>query len=71
MSITGLKLPLIVDPRRIRPEKSEVHALVSDNRLATSLCGWRPTISLDDGLSDCAAFVKSHPMLFHPQEYQR
>jgi hypothetical protein len=35
------------------------------------LCGWRPTIGLDEGLKDCAAFVKSHLMLFHPQEYQR
>lgn len=71
MTITGRTVPLRVDPQRIRPEKSEVLALVSDNRLATRLCGWRPTISLDEGLKDCAAFMQKHPTLFHPQEYQR
>jgi UDP-glucose 4-epimerase len=71
MSITGKRIPLTVDPRRVRPEKSEVLALVSDNRLATRLCGWSPKISLDEGLKDCAAFVMNHPTLFHPQEYQR
>ena len=71
MSITGLRIPLDVDPQRVRPEQSEVQALVSDNSLAKQLCGWQPRISLDEGLKDCAAFVKNHPSLFHPQEYQR
>ncbi len=71
MSVTGLKIPLIVDPQRIRPEKSEVLALVSDNRLAKRLCGWQPKISLDEGLKDSAAFIKNYLTLFHPQEYQR
>ena len=71
MAITGSRIPLVADPQRVRPEQSEVQALVSDNSLATRLCGWRPTIGLEEGLKDCAAFIKSHPMLFHPQEYQR
>jgi NAD dependent epimerase/dehydratase len=71
MSITGTRIPLNVDPQRVRPEQSEVQALVSNNSLAMDLCGWRPTIGLDEGLKDCAAFVKNHPTLFHPQEYQR
>lgn len=71
MEITGTKVPLIVDPQRVRPEKSEVLALVSDNSLARQLCGWQPSIDLDDGLKDCAEFVKRHLALFHPQEYQR
>ncbi len=71
MSITGLRIPLNVDPQRVRPEQSEVQALVSDNSLAMNLCGWRPKIDLDEGLKDCAAFIKSHLSLFHPQEYQR
>ena len=46
MSITGLRIPLNVDPQRVRPEQSEVQALVSDNSLAMNLCGWRPKIDL-------------------------
>ena len=44
---------------------------MSDNRLATKLCGWKPAIGLDQGLGDCATFVKESSTLFHPQEYQR
>jgi UDP-glucose 4-epimerase len=71
MSVTGVSLPLKVDPRRVRPEKSEVLALISDNGLANRLCGWQPTITLDQGLEDCADFVGSHLAHFHPEEYQR
>jgi NAD dependent epimerase/dehydratase len=71
MSITGKQVPLKVDPRRIRPEKSEVLALISDNRLARQLCGWQPTITLEHGLKECADFMKDHLALFHPEEYQR
>jgi NAD dependent epimerase/dehydratase len=71
MSITGRKVPLQVDPRRIRPEKSEVLALISDNRLARQLCGWQPAVELEQGLRDCADFMKDHLALFHPEEYQR
>ena len=71
MAITGLRIPLDVDPQRVRPEQSEVQALVSNNALAKNLCGWQPKIGLDEGLKDCAAFVRNNPTLFHPQEYQR
>ena len=46
-------------------------ALVSDNRLALDLCGWRPRVGLDEGLRQCADFVRSHPDLYNPEEYQR
>jgi len=71
MSITGKRIPLAVDPQRVRPAQSEVLALVSDNRLATRLCGWKPAIGLDQGLEECADFIRKHLTLFHPQEYQR
>ena len=71
MLITGRTVPLKLDPRRIRPEKSEVRALISDNRLAKQLSGWQPRITLEEGLKDCAEFMKDHLALFHPEEYQR
>jgi dTDP-glucose 4,6-dehydratase len=50
-SILSKRLTLIQDPDRIRPAASEVLRLVSDNRLAQSLLGWSPEVSLDQGLA--------------------
>ncbi len=39
-----------VDPERLRPQKSEVYRLCGDNTLITSLTGWHPEVSLEEGL---------------------
>jgi UDP-glucose 4-epimerase len=71
MAVTGRRVPVVVDPARVRPAASEVLALVSDNRRALELSGWRPRVSLEEGLRRCAAFVAAHPHLYVPEEYQR
>ena len=38
------------DSRRLRPANSEVRRLCGNNSLITSLTGWRPEVSLDEGL---------------------
>lgn len=57
--LTGVNLPIQADNKRIRPEKSEVDCLLSDNTLAKRVLGWEPTVSLDDGLMKCVDFAKS------------
>jgi dTDP-glucose 4,6-dehydratase len=71
MRLVGREVPVHVEEQRLRPEDSEVMALVSDNRLARELCGWRPRVGLDEGLRRCADFIRTHPDLYHPEEYQR
>ncbi len=71
MRVAGREAPLRVDSERLRPADGEVMALVSDNRLARDLCGWRPRVALDDGLRRCADFIRTHPDLYYPEEYQR
>jgi NAD dependent epimerase/dehydratase len=71
MRLVGREVPVRVEEQRLRPEDSEVMALVSDNGLARELCGWRPRVGLDDGLRRCADFIRTHPDLYHPEEYQR
>lgn len=46
----------VVDPQRLRPSKSEVRRLCGDNSLITSLTGWRPEVSLEEGLRRTAAW---------------
>ncbi len=57
------------DTARLRPERSEVHLLVSDNSKALALLGWRPRVSLDEGLRRTIEFVRSNPALFRPATY--
>jgi dTDP-glucose 4,6-dehydratase len=48
--ILGKPLEIIQDPQRMRPEKSEVTRLLSDNRQAALKLGWHPEVLLRDGL---------------------
>lgn len=42
--------PITSDDQRIRPEKSEVERLLADNTLITTLTGWKPEYTLEQGL---------------------
>lgn len=41
--VTGTYVPVVEDARRIRPAKSEVMRLISDNSKAKELLGWQPS----------------------------
>lgn len=71
MRIVGREIPIEQDTARVRPEQSEVMALISDRRLARELCGWEPRIGLDEGLKRTAEFVRTHLGMYRPEEYQR
>jgi NAD dependent epimerase/dehydratase len=49
-----------LDASRLRPEKSEVGRLLSDNSLARWVLGWTPSISLDEGLSRTIAWIRQN-----------
>ena len=49
-SISGKKVKIVEDKERIRPEKSEVERLVSNNEKIISKTNWKPKISLEKGL---------------------
>jgi nucleoside-diphosphate-sugar epimerase len=55
--------------QRLRPSGSEVLRLESDNRLAASLIGWRPAVSLDEGLQKTIDWVRDHLGQFDPNAY--
>jgi NAD dependent epimerase/dehydratase len=70
LSILGKQLKIEQDPARLRPEKSEVQRLLSDNRLARERLGWAPQVSLRDGLSTTINWISKNMDLYHPDEYQ-
>lgn len=69
IGMIGRPVKIVVDPSRLRPEKSEVLRLASDNRLALERLGWRPSVSLNDGLSQTVNWVASHLEEFRIGEF--
>lgn len=47
---TGGEKPVETDSQRIRPEQSEVRLLLADAGRLTRTTGWRPRVSLEEGL---------------------
>ena len=69
IALVGRDVPIVSDSQRIRPEKSEVLRLRSDNALARELIGWQPLVSLDEGLQRTIDWIADHLDLFDPQRY--
>jgi NAD dependent epimerase/dehydratase len=61
---------LEIDESRLRPEKSEVFNLLSDNSLARAALGWSPRVSLDEGLERTIAWIREHLDLYRVGEYE-
>lgn len=70
MSILGKSAEIIVDQERLRPVKSEVNRLVSDNRLARELLGWLPKVDLHQGLLKTIEWISSNIDFYHNQNYR-
>jgi dTDP-glucose 4,6-dehydratase len=49
-----------LDPKRLRPAKSEVMRLLSDNSLARQRLQWEPAVSLDEGLDRTIAWIRDN-----------
>ena len=50
MAMLDHPIQIQVETGRLRPEKSEVQRLISDNRLALDQLGWKPLVEFNDGL---------------------
>jgi len=68
MAMVDHPVKIVVDPARLRPEKSEVQRLISDNRLALQKLGWSPQVSLEDGLQKTFDWIKEH-LTMYSKEY--
>lgn len=69
IGLMGVEKEIRLDEARVRPAKSEVERLVSDNSNARRLLGWAPKVSIDDGLRQAISFMDKNRALYCSQTY--
>jgi NAD dependent epimerase/dehydratase len=70
ISLLNKPVHIEVEQERLRPAKSEVRRLLSDNRLARELLGWVPQVSLRKGLSATIDWISAHQQYYRSTQYQ-
>jgi len=65
----GRAVTIEEDPQRLRPEKSEVLRLISDNSLAREKLGWQPEVSLEQGLDRTIEWISKNIERYQPDVY--
>ena len=60
----GVEARVKSDPRRMRPDASEVLVLLSDPAYARQRLGWQPTVTLDEGMKRTAAWLRQNLPLY-------
>jgi NAD dependent epimerase/dehydratase len=66
----GEPIEVKVDVARLRPQRSEVRRLLSDNSLARERLAWKPVISLDDGLDKTISWIRENLNRYHVGIYE-
>ncbi len=59
--LLGKSLKIVSDPKRLRPEASEVRCLIGAARRAAADCHWKSTVSLEEGLKRTIAWFSQQP----------
>ena len=66
----GRPVTVAAESERLRPEKSEVMRLLSDNGLARRALGWEPVYSLDEGLGETIEWIAGHLDFYRVGRYE-
>lgn len=70
IAMAGRPVRIEKDPKRLRPEKSEVLRLLSNNHLAQEKLGWQPEVSLKEGLRSTVEWIQEHLQNYHIGVYE-
>jgi len=69
LNLVGQDKKIISDDKRVRPEKSEVDRLCASNKKAREMLGWRPQVTLKDGLVRTIEWMEKHLEQYRPGTY--
>ena len=70
LQMIGRQVELKKEAARLRPDKSEVVRLLSDNSLARQKLKWKPCVTLDEGLACTIEWIRSHLDLYKVGKYE-
>ena len=71
MQIMGKEVEIVTEEVRLRPEKSEVFRLISDNSKAKEITGWEPKVGLKEGLTETIHWLEKNIEKYRPNEYAK
>jgi len=60
---------VVQDDARVRPDTSEVMVLLSDPSKARDRLGWKPRVSVEDGVARTAEWLSAHGHLYGAEHY--
>lgn len=69
IDITGIKKEVVLDQKRIRPQKSEVWKLICSNKKIYKLAKWKPNTTFKKGLRETTKWVEENFERYHPDLY--
>jgi dTDP-glucose 4,6-dehydratase len=69
--LTGRDVRIEIDPERLRPARSEVERLISDNSAASDRLSWVPQVDFEEGLRRTIEWVKGNLDRYSPGVYRR
>lgn len=67
--VSGQKIRVKQDKKRIRPAKSEVFKLIASKAKITRLTRWKPRFTLEEGLRHTFAYISDHLDEYKPDLY--
>lgn len=67
--MVGHPLNINTDELRLRPEGSEVERLLADSQRAQAILGWKPQISLSEGLRQTIDWLREHQDVYRETVY--
>lgn len=70
VAIIGKPVDIQVEATRLRPVKSEVQRLISDNSFARERLGWTPKITLHEGLIKTIEWTRENLHAYNAHQYQ-
>lgn len=71
INLIGKEVIIKTDKSRIRPKQSEVERLYCDNSKAKKYLGWKPKISLENGLENTIDWINEHIEQYKSEIYNR
>lgn len=69
IKLADRRVEIIVDEDRLRPQKSEVTRLLSNNTRARQQLGWQPQVSMEAGLLQTMVWIQENLHLYDPDRY--